>query len=286
MPAAWKRAFEGASRALIVADSKLVFRGPRGAARGEAAALAALCCGSPEGPLLGLDAAGALRRAGIEPAELAAGAPWYAELAARIPRFATRAELDAARAELEAGAGSPGLRWVGASARCVPERAFNAALERCQNKADAAWESVGGLVAETLVDPEPQRFEIRIDRQGGRRFYGERFEALLPGWELLRAREVGGRSEYLLRERASEREARIRLEPRAEAASFPVALASLVAKYLRELAMDTFNAWFGRLAPTVRPTAGYPEDGRRWLGEIAPALREREISLEKLVRQR
>ncbi|MBL8898914.1 MAG: hypothetical protein JNM84_14840 [Planctomycetes bacterium] len=286
LPPAWKRAFEGSSRALLVADSKLVFRGPRGAARGEAAALAALCCGAPEGPLLGLDAAGALRRAGVEPAELAVGAPWYAEFASAIPRFSTQVELDAARAELEAGAASGGVRWVGASARCVPERAFNAALLRWQNKADAAWEGVGGLVAEALGDPEPERFEIRIDRQGGRRFYGERLEALLPAWTLNEAREVGGRSEYRLRERASGREARVILEPRAETASFAVALASLLAKYLRELAMDSFNAWFARLAPEVRPTAGYPEDGRRWIEEMSPALSLRKISVETLVRQR
>jgi hypothetical protein len=286
LPAAWSRSFRGKGGALVVADSKLVFRGPRGAARGEAAALAALCCGAPGGPLLGLDAAAALELAGVRLAELARGAPWYEDLARRAPRFASLEEVDAARAELEAGAFGAGTRWVGVGARCVPERAFNAALERWQNKADAAWEIVGGLVAETLADPAPERFRIRIDRQGGRRFYGERLEHLLPDWELLSAREEGGASRYRLRARDGRRSAEIELSPRAEQSDFAVALASLVAKYLRELSMDGFNAWFRRHAPEVRGTAGYPQDGRRWLREMEPYLRSREISASDLVRQR
>ena len=49
----------------------------------------------------------------------------------------------------------------------------------------------------------------------------------------------------------------------------PAALASMASKYLRELAMRAVNHfWCGRLVG-LRPTAGYPEDARRFKSEIA-----------------
>ena len=50
----------------------------------------------------------------------------------------------------------------------------------------------------------------------------------------------------------------------------PVALASMIAKYTRELAMMRFNrAWCGlareRANVEIKPTAGYSTDAGRWL---------------------
>ena len=55
----------------------------------------------------------------------------------------------------------------------------------------------------------------------------------------------------------------------------PVALASMTAKYLRELSMRAFNKfWTGR-CPGLAATAGYPVDAVRWRREAAAAV-ERE----------
>ena len=45
----------------------------------------------------------------------------------------------------------------------------------------------------------------------------------------------------------------------------------MLAKYLREVFMSLWNDWFATLCPEVRPTAGYTEDGRRWLNESRAA---------------
>jgi ribonuclease HII len=52
----------------------------------------------------------------------------------------------------------------------------------------------------------------------------------------------------------------------------PVALASMIAKYTRELLMVRFQEWFTRRAPQVRPTAGYALDAKRFWAEIQPLL--------------
>ena len=49
-------------------------------------------------------------------------------------------------------------------------------------------------------------------------------------------------------------------------------LASMGAKYTRELFMRRLNAWFAERMPGIEPTAGYVEDGRRFLTEVKPIL--------------
>ena len=68
---------------------------------------------------------------------------------------------------------------------------------------------------------------------------------------------------------------------------FPqVGLASMLAKYLREAFMERFNAYFASLAPGVPPTAGYVEDGRRWLEATRAARSARGVPDSELVRRR
>jgi ribonuclease HII len=57
---------------------------------------------------------------------------------------------------------------------------------------------------------------------------------------------------------------------KADATSLPVALASMLAKFLREACMDCFNAWWRQRLPALRPTAGYPQDAVRFLADLAP----------------
>ena len=60
----------------------------------------------------------------------------------------------------------------------------------------------------------------------------------------------------------------------------------MAAKYTRELFMDAFNAYFAGRLDGLRPTAGYYEDGRRFLGEIEPLIETLGIDRARLVRER
>jgi hypothetical protein len=57
----------------------------------------------------------------------------------------------------------------------------------------------------------------------------------------------------------------------------PTALASMTAKYLRELSMRAFNEFWSARVPNLRPTAGYPNDAPRFRKAIAAAQRELQI---------
>jgi hypothetical protein len=81
--------------------------------------------------------------------------------------------------------------------------------------------------------------------------------------------------ETLLESRAESRyhwelgDARIEVAFRQGGESFlPAALASMTAKYLRELAMKAWNSFWCARVSGLRPTAGYPLDARRFKAEI------------------
>jgi hypothetical protein len=75
-------------------------------------------------------------------------------------------------------------------------------------------------------------------------------------------------------------------QPRAEAACFCVALASMASKYLRELLMLEFNAFWQSHVPGLKATAGYPTDAARFFEEIRPAARKLGIDDACLWRQK
>jgi hypothetical protein len=76
------------------------------------------------------------------------------------------------------------------------------------------------------------------------------------------------RAQSVYRFGPAERRVEIRFRTKAEVC-LPVALASMASKYLRELAMMGLNAFWGARVPGLRPTAGYPQDARRFKAEIA-----------------
>ena len=71
-----------------------------------------------------------------------------------------------------------------------------------------------------------------------------------------------------------------------EELSFATALASCLAKYARELVMEGFNAYFEELQPGLKPTAGYRNDGWRWLSDAEHAVGRSGLDRDTLVRKR
>jgi hypothetical protein len=65
-----------------------------------------------------------------------------------------------------------------------------------------------------------------------------------------------------------------------------VALASMLSKYLRESLMRRFNAFWAGHMPEVAPTAGYYNDGTRFLRDIDSKRRQLGIADEELIRSR
>jgi hypothetical protein len=66
----------------------------------------------------------------------------------------------------------------------------------------------------------------------------------------------------------------------------PVALASMVSKYVRELLMECMNNYFVALDANLKPTAGYWKDGTRFVEELRQRLPDLKIDGHRLIRCR
>ena len=158
------------------------------------------------------------------------------------------------------------------AARVVTPSDFNAALDEGLNKSDLLSRTTLDLAASLRAAAPAEEALVWCDRHGGRKAYAglvaRHFDTTLP--QVLE--ETARQSRYRIAAAGGVAPAEVDFSVGGEA-RLPVALASMTAKYLRELSMEAFNAhWCGAL-PGLRPTAGYPVDARRWFDEAAPALR-------------
>lgn len=209
-------------------------------------------------------------------------APWYAGPPPRFP-WACPAEEPALLGDAVARVFP--YRFLGFAAEVLPEAELNARFERTGNKAAVLFDSSATVAERLLAHAEPgEPVVVVFDRQGGRRRYldllQQRFDARWV-WILAESRE---RSSYRLD--GGDAPWTMRFEVGADDHAPQVGLASMLAKYLRESFMLLWNGWFAGLCPDVRPTAGYTQDGRRWLEESAAARAAAGIPDARLVRTR
>jgi hypothetical protein len=129
---------------------------------------------------------------------------------------------------------------------------------------------------------------IALDRQGGRTGYREPLQSSFPDARIRVLEESDGQQRYRLEFAPSAglpaHAVTVGFELGGEERHLPIALASMAAKFARELHMRRLNAFFARHVPDLRPTAGYVQDGRRWLDDLGTAPRDLGIAESALVR--
>ncbi len=130
----------------------------------------------------------------------------------------------------------------------------------------------------------PGTVHMVMDRHGGRTSYHRSLATAWPQATVETIAQNDTRAHYTIAHGASRLELHIRAK--ADADHLPVALASMAAKLVRELLMQRLNRFFGEKLPDLAPTAGYVQDGRRWLQEVDPVLRSHQFEAEQLVRCR
>ena len=298
LPCLWKRLRKLVSknrtktgRKLHVNDSKVVYS-PAGGLKELERAVLAMCATMSRrddghdvagDPLADFDAF--LRAAAPADVNDLSAYPWYQPFEGE--RFPL--EQDATPVRLFANAlrgemGKCGARCVHLSARVVAERRFNEMLDATRNKGSTLFSLAAGHLDFLLRNYGDKNLVIFCDRQGGRERYGSLLRLMFEDWSLEIVSEHDGHSEYhLLR---GGHAVRLVFCEKAEGQCMPVALASMLSKYLREALMGRFNGFWRRHLPDVVPTAGYYSDGVRFLQDIEPKRRELGIADEQLIRSR
>jgi hypothetical protein len=194
-----------------------------------------------------------------------------------------------------------GVRLAHLRARVVPEKRLNHLLNQTRNKASVLFSTAAQHLDFLLrTYAHHHRLVIFCDRQGGREHYGHLLRLMFEDWPLEIVREDDGYAEYLLhhppqnRSAASRREAsppqpppvQLIFREKGETHCMSVAVASMLSKYLREGLMRRFNAFWQMYLPDVTPTAGYYNDGLRFLQDIDATRKQLGIPDDLLVRTR
>ena len=181
-----------------------------------------------------------------------------------------------------------GVRMAGLAAAVVYEDRFNDVIAETGSKGSCAWRFVGEHLRAIWADYGEHHPWVVVDRQGGRKVYHGLLEALFKPAEVRLVDESEDVSRYVIRSGGGGggRAMTVSFETKADHRHLPVALASMTAKYLRELLMSRFNRFWLSHHPAVRPTAGYYGDGRRFLADIEPAIDRLGVDRRELVRSK
>ncbi|MBS0207906.1 MAG: hypothetical protein JSS27_03035 [Planctomycetes bacterium] len=264
---------------LVIADSKAIYSSQHGLAALEENVLALLAACRPR-PMRWSEAWSLVPDGDRQ--QIAEHTCW-AKFDRVLPLSASaeRVELLAARA-CEGFAAAP-VRLIDVRSRTVFPARWNQLLGEHPNKAAVLSHTSLGLLCETIALYPDEEVYVVCDKHGGR----DRYLGLLQHFVGDTFVEVHGESrvDSVYRWGSAERRVEVRFRPRAEA-YLPTALASMVSKYLRELAMEAFNHFWTQAQPELRPTKGYPTDARRWLEESATVRQQLGIELAGLWRER
>ncbi len=163
-------------------------------------------------------------------------------------------------------------------ASVIEPNEFNAGCKRLGNKATLLSDTTLQLVRKLIIQYQESEFadkiesvEVICDKHGGRNHYaGILQNTFEESWiQVLHERRES--SEYAL----NWNDWPITFQFVAKGEShLPVAYASMIAKYLREVSMIAFNRYWSERIPGITPTAGYPVDAKRFRMEIEMHIRK------------
>jgi hypothetical protein len=208
--------------------------------------------------------------------------PWYRQFDLDLPVDADAGQLRCRAESFQQGLAQHGVQLLALRARVVVAEQFNRLVDRWGGKGALLSNVTMDLVSELVTPLDAGPILVHCDKHGGRNHYGPLLQHYFP--EHLVEVCVEGRAQSRYRTGPPSRRTEFRFVAKGET-FLPTALASMAAKYLRELAMKAFNQFWQQHVPGLKPTAGYPVDARRFLADIDAARTALQIPLDRLWRK-
>lgn len=225
-----------------------------------------------------------LKNLAYDPLSFQINHDWYRAPGGKpsVPLLYPVFQLDRSKNRLHRALMRSSIRLADIKAAVVFEDRFNQLVRAKGSKAGCAWAFVSGHLEYIWSRFGEHHPLVIVDRQGGRRNYKELLEEVFFPSESSTLFEEPLKSGYRITHGVRKMDVLVQVE--SEHRHFPVALASMTAKYLRELLMTRFQTFWSAHAPEIKPTFGYFGDGRRFLKEIRPLIDDLNIDPESLIR--
>jgi hypothetical protein len=210
--------------------------------------------------------------------------PWYAGADLPLPHADSPVSLSLLGNAMAVAMAKAGVSLRLLRCQVLFEGEYNRIVAATRNKSTTLFDTTCLLLAELWRRFAGPGLRIHADHQGGRVNYLTGLQRVFEDCQFKVLEQTQDLSAYRMTE--GPRGAEIRFAVRSEDAHLPVALASMVSKYVRELLMVLFNRFWAAQVPGVAPTAGYYVDGRRFYSEILPAVRRLGVDEGMLYRAR
>ncbi|MBC8377735.1 MAG: hypothetical protein H8E62_01030 [Planctomycetes bacterium] len=208
--------------------------------------------------------------------------PWYNALNEHILEQQPD-EIQIASGVLKRTMAENDIHLVGIHSKCLDVAFYNNRVAAVKNKSRVLFTALCSLILDVInTTPANDMIQIIVDRQGGRVNYQQELLRMFPGFSLSVIRQDEKMSSYELI--TSNRTIRVHFCVKADSKYLPVCLASMASKYLREVLMESLNNFFSQRCKELKPTAGYWQDGQRFIKDIESTIPSLSINYERLVR--
>jgi hypothetical protein len=210
--------------------------------------------------------------------------PWYQSLSSiDVPSDSTYStEIERLRDVTLAALEPHGIELVACRATIVTEPEFNRGVTQYDSKGRVLSMATLDLVSQLMKSEGWHTAEIFCDRQGGRKNYLPLLLEWMPDSWFVEAGQTSDRCSY--RTNAAPE---LTIHFTIGGDSFPpAALASMIAKYLRERLMEAFNEYWVEQCPGLKPTAGYPQDAQRFRKSIEQRAEQNSLPIDSWWRQK
>jgi hypothetical protein len=210
--------------------------------------------------------------------------PWYRSRGERLPLEACpRATADLA-GRLGACCAQAGIELLAPRVRLLAEGEFNRRVELVDNKATVLVGLVIELLKELRGAAGEEALKLYVDRLGGRTDYSGILQGAFPGAFVWEEEKTAKRQSYRLEGLAGP--TGIEFRTKADRDCFPVALASMCSKYLREVLMRRFNSFWREVDSQIPATSGYYADSGPFLEAVREHCGRMGIEDQDLIRSR
>ena len=210
-----------------------------------------------------------------------ANIPWYKEYDEALPLDIDTDDLTTRCQRFSDVCRAQKIRLCEVRSRVVYPPDFNQRLAS-HGKGELLSHATLGLAAE-LATPLEGSISIVCDKHGGRNRYADLLAHHFPDAFI----EIHGEGRELSAYAFGPPDRRIEACFRTRAESIlAVGLASMISKYLREISMRAFNHFWCEQIQGLRPTAGYPQDAKRFQSDIAKRRRQLKIEDDVLWRKK
>jgi ribonuclease HII len=209
--------------------------------------------------------------------------PWYKKVG-DYQLGPDAADIGIAVSMLRADLANQHIELLGLKSRCLEVEHYNRMISAVDNKAKVLFTAVAELMQSAMRDFANDDLDIVIDRQGGRSHYQRQLQLMFGESQLRIIHEDQDRSSYEMR--TNNRKIRVHFVVGADSKFLPVSLASMACKYLREVLVENINNYFLSFNPAIKPTAGYWQDGLRFIEDIKTRIPNLSFNENQLIRCR